>query len=92
MAGIVSDNRSDVVDDLSVSQGRMIAVASAVIGVLCLGAFVYWAVIVENHPWLKHILLFGVLTVGAFAVAGVTWPRESRGTQSVDGDDASPLT
>jgi len=41
MAGIVSDNRSDVVDDLSVSQRRMIAVASAVIGVLCLNAFVY---------------------------------------------------
>lgn len=79
-------------DGLSVSQRRMAAVASAAIGVLCLGAFVYWAAFVVNHPWFKHILLFGVLTVVAFAVAGAMWPRGSRGRQSADGDDPSPLT
>lgn len=84
--------RNDVMDGLSVSQRRMVAVANAAIGLLCLGAFVYWAAIVVNHPWFKHTLLFGVLTVVAFAVAGALWPRGSRGRQPVGGDDASPLT
>ncbi len=79
-------------DDFSVSQRRMAAVASAVIGLLSLGSFVYWAAIVVNHPWFKHLLLFGALTVVAFAVAGAIWLRESPGKQPVDGDDASPLT
>ncbi len=63
---------------LTAQQRRIIAVVACVIAVICLGEFIYWIAIVENHPWFKHSLLYAVLAVAGLAVAGYVWPRTAR--------------
>ncbi len=63
---------------LTVQQRWIIAVVSLIIAVVCLGNFIYWIAIVENHPWFKHSLLFAVLAIAGLAVAAYVWPRTAR--------------
>lgn len=63
---------------LSVQQRWIIAVVALIVAVICLGNFIYWLAIVENHPWFKHSLLFAVLAVVGLAVAAYAWPRTAR--------------
>ncbi len=63
---------------LTAQQRWIIAVVALVIAIVCLGNFVYWIAIVENHPWFKHSLLFAALAIIGFAVAAYTWPRTQR--------------
>lgn len=63
---------------LTAQQRWIIAVVALVIAVVCLGNFVYWVAIVENHPWFKHSLLFAALAIIGFAVAASAWPRTQR--------------
>jgi hypothetical protein len=66
---------------LTVQQRRIIAVVALIIAVVCLGNFIYWVAIVENHPWFKHSLLFAVLAICGLAVAVSAWPRTARTEQ-----------
>jgi len=63
---------------LTAQQRWIIAVVALVIAVVCLGNFVYWIAIVENHPWFKHSLLFAALAIIGFTVAAYVWPRTQR--------------
>jgi hypothetical protein len=63
---------------LTTQQRWIIAVVALIVAVVCLGAFIYWVAIVENHPWFKHSLLFAVLAIGGLAAAAYTWPRTPR--------------
>lgn len=63
---------------LTAQQRWIIAVVALVIAVVCLGNFIYWIAIVENHPWFKHSLLFAALAIIGFAVAAYAWPRTQR--------------
>ncbi len=63
---------------LTAQQRRIIAVVALIVAVVCLGEFIYWVAIVENHPWFKHSLLYAALAAIALAVAGYVWPRTAR--------------
>ena len=63
---------------LTMQQRWIIAVVALIVAVVCLGNFIYWLAIVENHPWFKHSLLFAVLAVVSLAVAAYVWPRTAR--------------
>lgn len=63
---------------LTAQQRWIIAVVALIVAVVCLGNFIYWLAIVENHPWFKHSLLFAVLAVVGLAVAAYAWPRTVR--------------
>ncbi len=63
---------------LTVQQRRIIAVVAVIIAVICIGEFIYWMAIVENHPWFKHSLLYAVVAVAGLAIAAYAWPRTAR--------------
>ena len=61
------------------SQQRWIIVAVALVAAaFCLYQFIYWVAIVVNHPWLKHWLLYAVLTLIFLGIAMYCWPRGAR--------------
>jgi hypothetical protein len=60
---------------LTVPQRWVIVAVCAVVAAVSLLAFLYWFGIVEHHPWFKHSLLFGVLTVAGVGGAAWAWPR-----------------
>jgi hypothetical protein len=66
------------VERLTMKQRWIIAVVALIVAVVCLGNFIYWLAIVENHPWFKHSLLFAVLAVVGLAVAAYAWSRTAR--------------
>jgi hypothetical protein len=61
---------------LTVPQRWGIVAVCALVAAVSLFAFIYWFDIVENHPWFKHSLLFGVLTVAGVVGAAWAWPRD----------------
>ena len=63
---------------LTVQQRRVVAILALIIAALSFAYFIYWVAIIENHPWLKHSLLFAILAVGGLAFAAYAWPRTSR--------------
>ncbi|MCA1669727.1 MAG: hypothetical protein LC793_20520 [Thermomicrobia bacterium] len=63
---------------LTVQQRWIIVVVALIVAVVCLVAFIYWVAIKTNHPWLKHSILFAVLTIISLAVAAYVWPRTAR--------------
>jgi len=63
---------------LTAQQRWIITVVALIVAIVCLGEFMYWVAIVENHPWFKHSLLYAVLAIGGLAVAAYAWPRTAR--------------
>jgi hypothetical protein len=64
---------------LTVPQRWGVVAVCAIVAVASLLAFIYWFGIVENHPWIKHSLLFGVLTVAGVCGVAWAWPRGGTG-------------
>ncbi len=63
---------------LTTQQRWIIAIVALIVAVVCLGNFIYWIAVVENHPWFKHSLLFAMLAIAGFAVAAYARPRMAR--------------
>jgi hypothetical protein len=67
---------------LTVPQRWGVVALCAVVAAVALIEFIYWFGIVENHPWFKHSLLFGVLTVVGLCGAAWAWPHgRTRGSE-----------
>lgn len=60
---------------LTLQQRWIIVAVALVLAAFCLYQFVYWVAIVVNHPWLKHWLVYAILTLIFLGVAIYFWPR-----------------